>query len=422
MEMILSLHLYSGTISFIMNSSLLYLSIFLPFLSVAQPKPCKANLKANRGHQLSMGEPKTEACSFIEKDKQVLIRYAPTHNHVIVQHNKTALWEFNTSGGEIEGSLYIEKNNQGDVVLEDSIAPKARHRKKYLDFFYSSHVVSSKIYYPGKRLASCVYYSLVNGWDSLTREWYTNGIPKNLHIKNLWGSDSVVVQWDSSGVLRSRTSDAGFEHYYETGILQEKSSLKEPRSSHFYNEAGVLEKARRDTLIETAVCRQQKTFYPTGILKSVEYYSSSDIPCLTWLFYTPAGVLKSKVNKGPILITVNPTEDKWAEPPYEVFSKVESLPQFPGGDGKFKEYMSTALADLLCKSEVPLSGAYTLRYGTDESGKPFFISIDGQEAEKNLSRFKAIFDQMPVWKPGRLSGKTIGMHYAVGLRVENIKN
>lgn len=406
----------------ILKTTNLYLLILLPFLSLAQELPCKASLKANRGHQFSMSEPKTEACSFIEKDKQVLIRYAPTHNHIVVQYNKTTLWEFKTSGGEIEGPLYIEKNSQGDVVLEDSIDPKARHRKTYMDFFYSSHVVSSKIYYPGKRLASCIYYSRINGWDSLTKAWYTNGIPKTLHVKNLWGSDSVVVQWDSRGVLRSRTTDADLEYYYETGILQEKSSLKEPRSSYLYNEAGILEKTTRDTLIETTVCKQQKTFYPTGILKSVEYYSSSDIPCLTWLLYTPAGILKSKVNKGPILNTENPPKDPWVDAPYEAFSKAESRPEFPGGEGKFKAYMNAALADLLCKSKVPLNGAYTLRYGTDESGKPFFISIDGLQAQETRSLFEAIFSRMPLWKPGRLSGKTIGMQYAVELQVEKIKD
>lgn len=400
-----------------MKTPLLYLFLFLTVLSFAQAEPCKARLKANRRYLLTMGEPKTEACSFIIKDKQVLIRYDTTYNKISVQVNKIPLWEFKTVGGEIEGPLYIEKNSRGDVILKDSIDPKARHRKKYLDFFYSNHVVSSKTYYPGNQPASFIYYSLVNGWDSLTREWYTNGIPKNLHVKNLWGADSVVVQWDSSGVLRSHITDAGLEYYYETGILQEKSSLKDPRRSYYYNESGILEKATRDTLIGIVICKQQKIFYPTGILKSVEYYSSSNIPCLTWLYYSSSGTLKSKVNKGPVLITMNLPEERWSEPPYEVFSSVESRPEFPGGERKFREYMNIALADLLCKSEAAMSGTYTLRYGIDESGKPFFISIGGQEAEKTQHLFTRLFDKMPLWKPGRLSGKVIGEYYAAELHI-----
>lgn len=401
----------------IMKSPLLYFLFFLPFLSFAQTKPCKTNLKANRGHLLTMSEPKTEACCFREKDKQVLIRYQPTYNMVTVKYNATTLWEFKTASGEIEGPLYTEKNSRGDVILEDSIDAKARHRKKYLDFFYSNHIVSSKTYYSGKRPASCIYYSRVNGWDSLTKEWYTNGLPKSLCYKNLWGSDSALVQWDSSGILRSYASNIRTEYYYSTGILQEKSSLKEPKNSWSYNEEGILEKTTCDTLIDNVICKQHMTFYPTGILKSVEYYSSSNIPCLTWLLYTPSGILKSKVNKGPILITGNPPEDMWEEPPYKVFSSVESKPEFPGGDRKFKEYMKTALADLLCKSEVAMSGTYILRFGVDEQGKPFFISIEGKEAGKTTSLFAVVFSNMPLWRPGRLAGKAIGEYYAAELSI-----
>lgn len=391
---------------------------FSVILLAAQDKACKPALKANRHKVLRLGNASIEGTEYRIGDLHFQIKapgtyLASSYRKITVRQSGKILAEFNTSGSEISDKLYREYNLTGKLKMIDSLG-FGTHLKTYMGFFQSSRVSSSTTYYTNGSPAGYVRYNPHNGHEAVIKEWYTNYFPKSYRIKNCWQSDSVVTKWDSTGILRERRTSAGTELYYPDGVLMLKVL---PNSKWSYTPDGILEDVSRDTLIAGKTCRQKKTFYPNGILKSVEYYSN-DEPCYTWTFYTPEGLFKHKLKKGPptaLEIGVGMVEDEYAP---EIFTYVEQHPEYPGGDHAFRNDMEKRMVGLLCKSETELSGSYKLRYTVNESGEAVFHGLEGINAELLSPSFAGLFNGLPKWKPGKQNGRLMTVHFAIDVSVK----
>jgi antitoxin component YwqK of YwqJK toxin-antitoxin module len=404
----------------ILKTRCLYVLFFLPALFFAQAKPCKAILKANRGQQLSMGDLKTEAIGFSFGNKSVYIHYRPGDDSVYIYCKGQLFPAFTASGNEITSSYSEYNTDKHYITMSDSIDPqKGRHQKMY-PLFATKHVVLSKTFYPNKQTAVFIHYSLRNGKDSLRKEWYRNGFPKNLMVYGTQGSDlwdSIRMNWDSTGILRESSDHISSAMYYPNGVIQVRSLHAKPHISTWYHENGILQELSYDTLISDVACHYKKTFYPTGILKTVEYYCAGT-PCLTWSIYSPEGTLMQKIKKGPLVTGPNDPASILYEPRLEEVAYVEQAAEFPGGYPAFKAYMKTALADVLCNSEVALKGSYNLHFYIGANGKPVFEGIEGQNADRLIKLFSNLFDAMPLWKAGKRQGLNVQEHDVTMLRVE----
>lgn len=368
-----------------------------------------------------MGDLKAEAAGFSFGDRSVLIRYRPGDDSVYISRKGQPFSAFTASGNEITSSFSEYDADQRYITMSDSIDPrKGLHQKTY-SFFATKHVVLSKTFYPNKQQAMCLYYSLRNGRDSLRKEWHRNGLPKQLEAYNTEGSSFGYIfrmVWDSTGILRESFDSLSSAMYYPNGILQARTLHAKPGISTWYHESGILEHLFYDTLISAVPCRYNKTFYPTGILKTVEYYCAG-VPCLSWSIYSPEGILKQKIKKGPLVAVGYPTEEyEPDERPREVYTYVEQTAEFPGGSSAFKEYMKKALANMVCQSDVELKGSYNLRFYIGTDGKPVFVSIEGQNAEPLSKLFSTLFDSMPLWKAGKRHAIPTQEQYVTMLRVE----
>lgn len=395
--------------------SLLFL-ILSGFIASAQENTCKPSLKANRHKVLKLGDASIEGTEYRSGDITYLSDYLTSNRRRIqVKSSNRLISEFYMEGAEISGNVYREYDLSGKIKLTDSLdQKKGRHTKSYLGYFSSSHVVSSTRHYPNGNPESSTYYNLRKGEDSIIKTWYSNRFPKSYRIKNYWQSDSVVTKWDSTGILRERRTSAGTELYYPDGVLMLKVL---PYSKWSYSPDGILEEVSRDTLIAGKACRQKKTFYPGGILKSVEYYSN-DEPCYTWTFYTSEGLFKNKVKKGAptaLEIGVGMVEAEYAP---EIFAYVEQNPEYPGGDQAFRNEMEKRMVGLLCKSKTEWSGSYKLRYTINESGEAVFQGLQGINADLLSASFAALFTGLPKWKPGKQNGRAMTVHFVVEVSVK----
>lgn len=391
----------------------------LGFTATAQDKPCKPFLKANRHKTLVMSDPLISTGAFEYGNRHFSSENTGSNDrNITVTENNRILAQFTMHGGEIAGKVYREYDASGTLLFTDSLDPeKGKHRKTYMEFYSSNHVVSSSDYYPGGRLARRIYYSLKTGHDSLQKEWYPNGLPKNLFIKNRWQSDSVIMRWDDTGILREHSNSLFAMLYFRNGVLQQKADTDPPHRRWIFYENGILESLARDTVISGGLCREYRSFYPNGILRSVEYYSGG-YPCLTWSVYTTEGILKQKLKKGPVIITgeglIPPVE---ALAP-EIFTYVEEMPEYPGGNLAFRKELEKRFVNLVCISEAELSGVYRLRFKVNTEGRASYEGLEGANAEKLSGSFASLFSSMIRWKPGKQNGRAMTIYFGMDVTVK----
>lgn len=405
--------------SFIPLRYLFLLSLtFSVILLAAQDKACKPALKANRHKVLRLGDVSTEGTEYRIGDRHFQIKapgtyQASSYRKVTMRQSGKILAEFNTSGSEISDTIYRQYGPSGKLTLMDSLG-SGMHVKTYPGFFRSSRVSSSTLYDANGNPTRYVSYSRRNGYEAVIKEWYSNHFLKSYRVKNCRQWDSIVMKWDSTGILRERRTSAETGLYYPDGVLMLKIL---PTGKWSYNPDGILENVSRDTLIAGKTCQQKKTFYPGGILKSVEYYNNG-APCCTWTFYTPEGLLKNKVKKGPPTAPETGTGMVEAEDIPEIFIYVEQYPEYPGGDHAFRNDMEKRMAGLLCKSETEVTGSYKLRFTVNESGEAIFLGLEGINAGQLRSSFAGLFTGLRKWKPGKQNGQTMSVHFVVDVSVK----
>lgn len=396
--------------------------LLVSFAMAAQNKPCDPVVKANRKKKLVITEAyKLESLSLSFHDKDVLIHYGNSYETVFLQKNKLMLAVFHTRQGEIIDQEYAENDINGNLVMVDSIDHvKGKHSKHYLNYLYTStHVVLSKRYYPGNRLASAVYYSLLNGRDSVIKEWYTNGLLKSLRFKHMvpvdsvdliersfrnndlrasinW-PDSVSFAWDSTGILRRSSNPATTHSYYANGVLKSQNLRIAPWPSYQYNPEAILEMRSRDTVLKGVLCRYQTTFYPTGILQSEEFICG-DTPCYTSTFYSPEGTLKKRIYKGPLLGSGIQLGVHVPRATMEFFGTAPIVASPRSGHLR---YLISAFTDVLCQNEGVMEGTYLLKFQVSETGKASFISFDGKGSGNLAVLFSDVFNRMEPWYPTR---------------------
>lgn len=393
------------------------------FMLPAQDKACKPALKANRHKQLAMGAVSIESTMFSIGGRTFQLRapgpyQATSHRHVTVQQAGKILAEFQVSDAEISDPVYREYDLSGKLRMTDSLDHRfGTHVKSYPGFFRSSRVSSSTLFYPDGNPARFVKYDNRNGNEFVVREWYANRFPRSYRIKNRWESDSVTVKWDSTGVLREQTDRLFSRIYFPDGVLQKKTTVSGTYRRWDFYESGIPESISCDTVIAGAACREQRTFYPNGILKSVEYYSKG-LPCLTWSFYTAEGILKNRIQKGPVVpVGVGVVVPEAIDAP-EMFIYVEQSPEYPGGESAFRKEMDKRMAELLCNSQTKIAGSYTLRFRVSETGEAVFEGLEGMNAGNLANSFAGLFRGMPKWKPGKQNGHAMAVYFAADVQVK----
>jgi bla regulator protein blaR1 len=134
---------------------------------------------------------------------------------------------------------------------------------------------------------------------------------------------------------------------------------------------------------------------------------------------------KTKYNsESPEIRTVNPkTKNNQEEP---IFSRVEEMPQFPGGELALRKYIANELKYPVIAQENGIQGKVYVSFIITKEGKVTEPSISrGVDPALDKEALRVI-GSLPDWKPGKQGGQAVNVWYTVpitfGLQNQNSTN
>ncbi|MDR1718498.1 MAG: TonB family protein [Dysgonamonadaceae bacterium] len=100
----------------------------------------------------------------------------------------------------------------------------------------------------------------------------------------------------------------------------------------------------------------------------------------------------------------------------EIFTHVEVMPQFPGGDKELMNFLSKNIKYPVIAQEQGVQGTVTLRFVVDKEGNVGEIevlrSLD-PSCDKEAIR---VVKMMPKWVPGKQNGRPVAVYYNLPVR------
>lgn len=99
----------------------------------------------------------------------------------------------------------------------------------------------------------------------------------------------------------------------------------------------------------------------------------------------------------------------------EIFTVVEEMPQFPGGETALLKYLASIPYPAIAK-ENDIEGSVFIRFVIDKSGNVTNVQIaKGTDKILNEAALKHV-KKMPNWTPGKQRGKAVKVQYVVPIK------
>ncbi len=107
-------------------------------------------------------------------------------------------------------------------------------------------------------------------------------------------------------------------------------------------------------------------------------------------------------------------EEEYAEP--EIFTIVEDMPSFPGGEAELYKYLGKNLKYPAMAKDANIQGIVFVTFVVKEDG-----SIDGVRVLRGIGggcdeAAVAVVEKMPKWSPGKQRGKAVRVQYNLPVR------
>jgi protein TonB len=137
-----------------------------------------------------------------------------------------------------------------------------------------------------------------------------------------------------------------------------------------------------------------------------------------------------EVKKAPVIGAENiegPGEVVFEEPPAEIgtgeeepantiFTVVEQMPEFPGGQGELFKYLSRNLRYPESASSRGIEGVVYLSFVVGPDGAISDITVQkGIDRDCDAEAIRVV-KKMPPWKPGKQSGRAVSVRYSLPIR------
>jgi periplasmic protein TonB len=102
-----------------------------------------------------------------------------------------------------------------------------------------------------------------------------------------------------------------------------------------------------------------------------------------------------------------------------VYSNVEVLPSFPGGNKGLQRYFDDNLVYPTSANDEGVDGVVNVTFTVDETGKLSAPTIGGQKLGYGLEEEALrVVNTMPKWNPGTLKGKNVKTRFTLPVRFE----
>lgn len=102
----------------------------------------------------------------------------------------------------------------------------------------------------------------------------------------------------------------------------------------------------------------------------------------------------------------------------EIYTIVEQMPRFPGGEAELFKYLGKNMSYLKCPGEeVPPSRVY-LSFIVRNDGTVCGVEVTrGSGCEDHDEKLRSMVLNMPPWEPGIQRGKPVNVRYVLPIRV-----
>ena len=123
--------------------------------------------------------------------------------------------------------------------------------------------------------------------------------------------------------------------------------------------------------------------------------------------------VETTVDKEVVEVAVQVQEEVQEEAPREVFTIVEEMPSFPGGDSELLKFIAKNIVYPPIAEENNVQGKVILRFCVTYKGTVEQISVvRGVDAALDAEAIRVI-GMLPLWKPGKQGGKPVNVWYTV---------
>lgn len=97
----------------------------------------------------------------------------------------------------------------------------------------------------------------------------------------------------------------------------------------------------------------------------------------------------------------------------QVFSVVDQMPEFPGGQAALFEFLMKNVKYPADAKEKKIEGRVLVTFVVDTDGSITDISLLKKTYPSLDTEAKRVIKAMPKWIPGRQNGKVVKVHYSV---------
>ncbi len=100
----------------------------------------------------------------------------------------------------------------------------------------------------------------------------------------------------------------------------------------------------------------------------------------------------------------------------EIFTVVEQMPTFPGGDAEMIKYLSNNIKYPSIARDNGIEGTVVLEFIVDENGKISEIKVKRDIGGGCGAEAIRVVNQMPQWKPGKQNGRPVKVRFNLPVR------
>jgi periplasmic protein TonB len=123
--------------------------------------------------------------------------------------------------------------------------------------------------------------------------------------------------------------------------------------------------------------------------------------------------VSTSVDKEVVEVQVQVQEEVQEEAPKEVFTIVEEMPSFPGGDAELLKFIAKNIVYPPIAEENNVQGKVILRFCVTYKGTVEQISVVRGVDPALDSEAIRVIGLLPLWKPGKQGGKPVNVWYTV---------
>lgn len=100
----------------------------------------------------------------------------------------------------------------------------------------------------------------------------------------------------------------------------------------------------------------------------------------------------------------------------EIFTYVEEMPQFPGGETEMTKFIGENIQYPKAALDSGLQGAVYVRFIVSDIGVINHIEILRSFDEACSAEAKRVIQSMPLWKSGKQNGRPVCVYYTLPIR------